>query len=59
MKKQIAMKYENILNSNDGIGVYFWADYDNNRIKGTWYITNGCHRFYTVNELKKYMGGRL
>lgn len=58
MKKQTAIKYENIINNNDRSSHYFWADYDS--LKGKWCIVNEAHRrFYTVKELKKYMGGRL
>lgn len=58
MKKATAIKYENIVNNSDTSDLYFWADYDNQ--KGKWYICNTAkRRFYTVKELKKYMGGRL
>ena len=58
MKKQTAIKYENIINNNDISSLYFWADYDS--LKGKWCICNTAHRrFYTVNELKKYFNGQI
>ena len=58
MKKQTAIKYENIISNNDRSNLYFWAEYDS--LKGQWCIINSAHRrFYTVKELKRYMGGRL
>ena len=58
MKKQTAIKYENIINNNGISSLYFWAEYDS--VKGKWCIVSKAHRrFYTIKELKKYMGGRL
>ncbi len=56
MKKQTAIKYADLANEKSSL--YYWADYDHE--KGEWCVKNICKRhFYTVAELKKYLGGRL
>lgn len=55
MKKQTAIRYADILTENEDQIFSYWADYDAN--KKTWYIYNSCkRRFYTVKELKRYLG---
>lgn len=55
MKKRTALRYENII--NDETDYYACSAYDNQKEK--WYICAMKRHFYTVKELKKYMGGRL
>lgn len=55
MKKQTAIKYENIINNTTDY--YVGAAYDNQKEK--WYICAMKRRFYTVNELKNYFNGKI
>lgn len=52
MKKQTAIKYADTLTKKSA-GT-FYADYDGDM--KTWYVYNVFRRFYTVKDLKTYVG---